>query len=232
MLNKNTREILNSLTKINNSIIVSYPVTSVIFGKSIQSYLDLSKMDEQEFKEFGIYAYDKFNNILKIFKEPEINIKDNTLEIIEDKFSLNFATARVSLLENDCRGNYELINKIKKNKEVFNFKLTLEHFSKIKKVVSTLDSLEDFKMETNSENNSIKIKMFSLQSSIDSFEFDVNENLNIYENSSIILLIENLMKIPVGEYNIRIFKSEKGNYITLFESLEAPLEIIIAPKVL
>jgi len=70
MLNQKTREILGALGAINQSQIISYPVTVVKMGKSIQAFLNVGSTadngcQEEEFEEKVKKASIKINEVKK-----------------------------------------------------------------------------------------------------------------------------------------------------------------------
>ena len=81
ILNNKTLKVLQSLSLVNNSVIMSYPIVCVKDGKSVQAFFDVSKLGEEEFQEFGIYGISDFLSAVSLVTDPSIQLDGTVLRI-------------------------------------------------------------------------------------------------------------------------------------------------------
>ena len=242
MLNRNTREILGALGTINQSQIISYPVTVVKMGKSIQAFLDLSKpaskekgdglqgCGEDQFDEFGVYAISELNSVINVIDNPEITNNNGTLTITNGENSIQYGTTSLDILESESRGKPEIINNVKnpeRNTKVMEFELDVKNLDKIKKMSGLLKNLSDLNIKA--ENNKITLTVTAQEKSSNNFVLNVNGTIN--EETDVTLLMDSVNKLPNASYNVELYKSSKGTIIAVFNSLKVDgLDIIVSSK--
>lgn len=242
MLNKNTREILGALGTINQSQIVSYPVTVVKMGKSIQAFLDLSKpasvekgdglkgCGEEEFDEFGVYTISELNSVISVIDNPEITNDNGTLTIANSENSITYGTTSLDIIESESRGKPEIINNIKnpeRNTKVMSFDLDIKNLDKIKKMSGLLKNLSDLNIKA--ENDKITMTVTAKEKSSNNFVLNMQGTIN--EDTDVTLLMDSVNKLPNGSYEVELYKSSKGTLIAVFNSKDVDgLDILVSSK--
>ena len=227
MLNINTRNTLSQLSAINNSMIISHPVTCVIMGKSIQAFLDVSKLKESEFNEIGVYNIGEFNSVVNVIENPEITNNEGILTIKNDSSSIKYGTTSIDIIESECRGNVNLINRIKTNNKVVEFELTDKDLDNIKKMSGLLKDLSD--LEITSVDDKITLTVTSTEKSSNNFVLDMNGTTT--EDIKMSLIMDVVSKLPADGFNVAIYKSEKGSLVAVFSSIKVEgLDIVISSK--
>lgn len=228
MLNKDTREILSQLSQINQSQIINYPVTTIILGKSMQAFLDLSKIGEEEFTEFGVFDINQLNSVVSLIDDPSITIDEGTLTIKNNSQSIKYGTTLIELLESECRGNPDLLKRITGNNEkVVEFTLEAKELDRLKKMSGLLKELSD--LVITSENGIINLSVTSKEKS--SNNYSVNVEGSSTEDIKMILIMDVIKKLPNSGFKIGIYKSSKGSLVAVFSSTGVDgLDIVISAK--
>jgi len=228
MLNKKTREILNQLSTINNSMIITYPVTTVILGKSIQAFLNVEELGETDFQEIGVFNIGEFNSVVSVIDDPEIsNDGTGTLTIKNDNSSIKYGTTTVDIIESECRGNPELVDKIARNENVISFSLGLKDLDKIKKMSGLLKDLNN--LDIKSVDGKITVTTRSNEKS--SNDFVINFDGESTGDNSITLDMSLVNKLPSSDFNVKVYKSAKGTLVSVFESTTVPgLKVVVSAK--
>jgi hypothetical protein len=243
MLNRTTRNILVQLGAINQSQIISYPVTVIKMGKSVQAFLDVSKpadkennlngCNETEFEDIGVYIINELNSVISVVDKPTITNNNGVLEIKNETQAITYATTPLDILESDCRGNPGVISNIKnpeRNTLLTKFKLSTDNLDKIKKMSGLLKNLSDLKINAGSE--SAHITVTSKEKSANSYDIKIPViPVNTAEDIEVTLLMDNINKLPASDYEVQVYRSQKGGLITVFTSLNVDgLDIIISAK--
>jgi len=247
MLNTTTRKVLVSLGQINQSQIITYPVTVIKMGKSIQAFLDVSKQapadkndthkgcGEEPFEEIGVYQISELNSTFNLIDDADIVdvSNDNGILTIKGKDSVTtYNTVSIDLIESEARGNPEMIDKVKnpeRNTKVMEFDITSKNLETIKKASSILKDLSDLIISGNSEDSKIDIKVTSKEKSSNSFRLALNGDVN--EDISITLVMDYINKLPASDYSVQVYKSARGSLVAVFESKNIDgLDIIISSK--
>jgi len=242
MLNIKTREILGQLGAINQSQIISYPVTVVKMGKSMQAFLDLEmpapkdKNDtakgcgEEPFDEIGVYVINELNSVIGVIDNPEITNENGTLTIKNSENSIKYSTTPLDILETECRGNPDIIKRVtnpERNTKVLEFELESKNLDKIKKMSGLLKNLSDLKID--GSNGKVTLMVTSKEKSSNNFTLNVNGT--VQEDTSMLLLMDSVNKLPSSSYNVSVYKSAKGSLVSVFSSVNVDgLDIIISAK--
>lgn len=227
MLNASTRSVLSSLSSINNSMIISYPVTCVILGKNIQAFLDIEKLGEESFEEIGVDSITELNSIIGVVENPVIENKSGILTISNDSSILTFSTANIFVLEQKCRTSPDFINRVKLNEKFISFTLNHKEVEKIKKASSLLTNVTD--LIISNIGNRISIKIASSEKSSNNYSIELPGEVIADASSSIVMQIFN--KLPVSSYDVTLYRSKKGSMISVFKSLSVDgLEIVVSAK--
>lgn len=227
MLNSNTRQVLSQLGAINNSMIISYPITTVIMGKNIQAFLNLEKLDEEEFDEIGVYNISEFNSVINVVDNPTITNENGILTISNDKASIKYGTTSIDIIESECRGNPELVDKIKTNENVTSFDLGVKDLDKIKKMSGLLKDLSD--LNITSDGDTVTVKVTSKEKS--SNNYSITLPAEVAEGIDMTLVMDVVNKLPASDFKVTIYKSKKGSLVAVFDSVNVDgLSIVISAK--
>lgn len=227
MLNSNTRQVLAQLGAINNSMIISHPVTTVIMGKNIQAFLDVSKLGEEEFNEIGVFNISEFNSVINVIDNPTITNDAGTLTISNDKASIKYGTTSIDIIESECRGNPDLLERIKSNTNVTSFSIGVKDLDKIKKMSGLLKDLSDLNITSSDEGVTLKVTSKEKSSN----NYSINLDGEVSENVDMTLVMDVVNKLPASDFNVTIFKSVKGSLVSVWDSVNVDgLSIVISAK--
>lgn len=228
MLNKKTLKVIQSLNSISNKVIFDYPLTCIRDGKTVQAYLDMSKLGEDEFESFGIYSLSDLLSAVSLIENPEITLNSKTLKIFNNKSSVTYNTSSIELLEEDCGSDYSLIQRVKSNTKIGEFELSSNDFKDIKIASNALKDLPD--LHISNSKSGISLKISGKEKNSNTYETIVDGKSE--EDFNLIANLNFLKKIPTGNYLVEIYKSQKGDSrILLFTSKDIEsLEILLAIK--
>ena len=228
MLNDKTREILGQLGQINQSQIITYPVSTIILGKAIQAFLDVSKLDEEEFDEIGVFDINQFNSVVSVIDEPTITNENGTLTIKNDSQSIKYGTTTIDIIESESRGNPELLGRITGNNvKVIEFEIDAKELDRLKKMSGLLKELSDLKIS--SVDGKINLTVTSKEKSSNNYSVDVEGTSN--EEVSMLLIMDVVKKLPNSGFKVAVYKSSKGSLVAVFTSTGVPgLDIVLAAK--
>ncbi len=230
MLNKNTRKVLKELNTIGDSAIIRYPYTSIIqLDRALISFIDLEALGEDEFDEFGIYFLSEFLSLIDLYEDGDIKRTDNVIELSNSTSTQKYHTTDLEIMKMFDMPS-EVLGKLIASEVELNFELKAEQLDRIKKVASLL-KLKTFIIDA--QNDKINIVACNLSENDTYMQESVNEipggNINV--DTKVVFDIQNILKIPSTDFNIRIIKNEKtGNYISVWESEQDPVTIIVAIK--
>ena len=97
MLNKNTIQVLQSVVPITNSVIISYPVTTIQNEtKDVMGNINIEVLGEKQFDEFGIFDLSSFLGAVGILEEPNIEVNNGIITAKESDSSIKFVTSSPS----------------------------------------------------------------------------------------------------------------------------------------
>lgn len=228
MLNKNTREVLGQLSQVNQSQIITYPVTTIISGKAIQAFLDLSKLGEEEFDEIGVFDINQLNSVVSVLEEPTITNDNGTLTIKNDSQSIKYGTTTIDIIESECRGNPDLLGRITGNNvKVIDFELDAKELDRLKKMSGLLKELSD--LVISSKDGKTNLSVTSKEKSSNSYSVDVDGSSA--EDVSMSLNMDIVKKLPNSGFNVAVYKSSKGSLVAVFTSTGVPgLDLVLAAK--
>jgi len=227
MLNKNTREILGQLGQINQSQIITYPVTTVILGKAIQAFLDVSELGETDFEEIGVFDISQLNSVVSVIDDAEISNDNGTLTIKNDTQSIKYGTTTIDIIESECRGNPDLLGRVIKNTKVLEFEIEAKELDRLKKMNGLLKELSDLVIE--SKDGEITLSVTSKERS--SNNYSVNVPGEVIEEVQMSLIMDIIKKLPNSGFKVSVYKSSKGSLVAVFSSTGVEgLNIVIAAK--
>jgi hypothetical protein len=232
LLNKNTNIVISQLKDISESIIFSYPITGVSdSNKTILAFIDLQKMNVEDFQEFGIIKFKELLDLLAIAgDEADATLKDGILYIQSENISCKYFTTNIPSIEH-CRGSLKTLAATEKALSSLSFVFSAGDLDKIKKA-SALFKFED--LIVYSEDDKIILKV-AKQDQMSSNDFKISiPGGSIINNICAMLSVENLKKIPVGSYNVKVLQNPNNpnSVIIRFDSVNVEgLVFLIATKV-
>lgn len=232
MLNKNTQAVVSQLRDIAPSVIFSYPITGIRdAAKTIIAFIELDKLGEDEFKEFGVIKVKEFMDLLNIAGDAESSIDNGVITIKSKDLKCKYITTDLDVLERDFRAKDSMLSKVEEAPAASTFKITSQELDKIKKVSSLL-GLENFIVSSKGDDVTVTVGNTSINTKSESNEFSLNlSNSNVVEECDVLLGISNIKKLPSGDYDVKVAKSGNGSVIIRFTSTTiAGLTIFIATK--
>jgi hypothetical protein len=226
MLNKVTRKILGDLSSINQSMIISYPTTVVKTGQSLQAYIDLDKFGEDAFEEIGIYNINELNSVINVIDNAEVELDGKVLKVKGTKSNISYTTTSIGIIETECRGNPDLIERIKNNTLVLSTSLEGKELEKVKKTSSILGTSD---LVVKGSDNVISLIAQSKEKS--SNKYEVSLDGSTVENVEMIIPMEMINRIPNGSYDMKVYKSAKGSLVSILEDKDRPgLSIVVSAR--
>jgi len=228
MLNKTTMEVLNQLGQINQSQIITYPITTIILGKAIQAFFDLSKVGEEEFDEIGVFDINQLSSVLAVIDDATITNNNGTLTIKNDDQSIKYGTTDINIIESECRGKPDLLKRIvEDNEKVMSFTLNAKELDKIKKMSGLLKELSNLVISSVDGQTSLVVK--SKEKSSNNYTMQTEGTAK--EDISMILVMDVVKKLPNSSYEVSIHKSKKGSLVAVFKSTNVDgLSLILSAK--
>jgi hypothetical protein len=227
MLNEKTRAVLSSLTKVNNSIIHTYPIISVRSAKNMFAFFDCSKHGEEQFEEFGTFDTTEMLTLVGLIEKPEINISDRIMTIKNDKNKVVYLTSKLLMLEDTCRTDSTLISRMKANSVLTSFDLSQKDIETAIKASTLLKGLDNFIITANDDKVNIEVR--GDEKSSNTFEIVTNATVN--ESVEFTLSMSYISRLPSGDYSITLNKNPKGTIVAIFthKGIEG-LDLVISGK--
>jgi len=225
MLNQETRNILKQVTKIGNSAILRYPVSTITnIDKSVIAFVDMSKL-ESEFEELGLAYFSDFLALIDFYTNPEVSYDNGTVTIEADDGIQHYQTSEVNRLKSvDVPA--ELLEKMESVEPVCNLEISSSDIERAKKIGS-LSKSDSFVIEVDDNKSNIVVCKIDDNGNItNDSSTEVSSNYN--EPTKIEMKISNIDKLPSYDYNVAVIKNPKTqNYVTIWEAVDAPIKIVI-----
>jgi hypothetical protein len=228
LLGKKVQAILSDLASISTAAIIDYPITGIQdSGKSMVAFIDLSQFGEDKFEKFGIFNLTELLSILGVVDNADVKMKDGVISISNDNSSIKYFTTNIDLLSQSFSANPKIPENIKAAPTAMSFTLESNVLEKLKKT-SALMKLEHLVVETQSEDG-IQLTITGInKDSSNNFKIKV-ANARNEGSHKIILDMENIKKLPAGNYSVKVAQNAKTkSYITMFSSNDIPsLEVVV-----
>jgi hypothetical protein len=229
MLNQNTQKVVGALLDFNPSVICSYPIMGIRDQeKTIFAFIDLAKMGETEFQEFGLLKAKELLDLLKIAGEEATYTFDGRAINVDSKtVKCKYITTLVSSLEESCRTNPErTLNAVNSAETAMTFSFGVQQLSQIKSV-SNLLNFEDLVLESSDEGIFITASN-TREKDGNGFTLQLEGVSKL--DTSILVSVSNLRKLPAGNYSVKVAKGQKS-YSIMFtsESIEG-LTVVMPTK--
>jgi hypothetical protein len=220
MLNKNSLQVLNSITKITNSAIISYPVTTITNSKrDVLCNIDFSKIDEEGWQEFGIMDLSSFLNAISILDDPTIEQDGIFIKAHDTNSNIEFVTSYPSTLE-DFTANPDIIESTSKAPSILEVPIDADLFTKIKKGASVFKNLLD--LFVISEGDKVYLKTGNKEtytSASNSYTHYLEPNLNTGKDFQLVFPIENFLNLPQMDFTMKVkYNETRDEYRLMFEN--------------
>jgi hypothetical protein len=230
LLNENTLKVINLLRDINEGFIISYPITGIKDSNTtISAFIDLEKLGNEPFSEFGIMKFKELFDLLSIAgKDADMSLNEGIITISSDTINCKYLTTNLLALE-DFRAKTSMISFFDSAPKVVEFDLSNVDLDKIKKV-SVLLNFEDLVLSTYDTFTELSVK--NKQASSNSFTMKLNSNVEIPQ-ISVLLGVNNVKKLPPSDYKVKVAKhpTMQDKFLVKFESENIPgLCLFLATK--
>jgi len=220
MLNKDTLQILQSITGITNSAIISYPQTVIQnYNKDVIGIIDFSQKEDEGWDEFGIFDLSNFLGALSVLDNPTIELKENSIIAKDSDSEIQFVTSYPSALQDFTTTPSKVTTTLQAD-SVLEVEINTDTINRIRKGANVFKTLKDLflvkegneffirtgnKKKFNSKENSYSIKLEPELSRGDDFE--------------IAIPIDNFLSLPLINFNLSI-KEKNGQYrVTLTNNI-------------
>jgi hypothetical protein len=220
MLNENSIQVLNSITNITNSAIISYPVTTITNStRDILGNIDFSKLEDEGWKEFGIMDLSSFLNAIGILETPTIEQNDIFIKAYDPNSTIEFVTSYPSTLE-DFTTNPEVIESTSRADSILEVGIDSTLFTKIKKGSSVFKNLRDLFIVKEGDKVYFKTgNKETFTSASNSYTHYLDPLVDKGKDFSLVIPIENFLNLPLMDFTMKIkYNQEKDAYRLLFEN--------------
>lgn len=232
MLNTNVTNVLQQINGITDTVILKYPTTIINSGPGdVIAKLDMKELDEDEFKDIGLFSLGEFLNVLKLFPEEDrsIEFKDNTIHVNAGKMISKYPSTQISLLSDYDKGE-KVFTVTEAVPTVCSFTLTSEDMKKIKSASSVFKELTDIVIESIDGVTIVSLgagTSFNTKSSSFSVEMEseTTKEFKLHINA------QNFNNLPNSDYEVMVkYNSAKNAYRVLLNSTDINMSILLAVK--
>lgn len=219
------------MSNISDSAIIRWPVTNFNpTDKSVIAFIDLEKLGEPSFEQFGIYRISEFLQLLDYYDDASVSLDNNVITIKSDSTVQRYITTNENNLSS-FSVSPAILDKISEAPLACSIHVSKEEMDRIKKI-SNLLSLHELGIK--SVNGEI---IFTIQADSNKSNIQAqNDNKTIMEGTSnedfaIAMKIESIQKLPNCDYNVEIHRNaSSGNFITQWDAVDLPIKIVVMPK--
>jgi len=212
LLNKETLQILQSITGITNSAIVTYPITTIQnYNKNVIGTIDLSVNEEKGWDEFGIFDLSNFLNAISVLEDPKIELDENSI-IAKDKDSeIQFVTSYPSALQDFTTSPSKVTTTLQAD-SVIEVNIDTNIINRIRKGANVFKTLKDlFLVKEGSEfylRTGNKKKFVSKENS---YSIKLEPELIRGDDFEIAIPVDNFLSLPLIDFKLSI-KEKNGQY--------------------
>ena len=213
MLNKDALKILQGITNISNSAILSYPITTIMNDdKDMLCNIDFSILDDDSFTEFGIMDLSSFLNALSVLDNPKIEVINKEVMAKDSNSQISFLTSRVESVA-EYTTNPNNITALIEAPSIVDVKIDTVLIGKIRKGASVFKSLKDLFIIKNDEGVFLKTgNKENFVSRSNSYQIKLDTEKSIGANFEIAIPIANFLALPNMEYTLKVKWSDKVKY--------------------
>jgi len=205
VLNKDSIALLQSVTNITNSVLISYPITTITNeSKDVLGNIDFSKVDPVGWEEFGIFDLNSFLGAVGILEEPTLTLSNTSLVAADINSSISFVVSDVSTME-DFTTDPENITTTCEADSVVEVKIDNNLIAKIRKGVSVFKNLEDLFIVK--EGSDIFLRTGNKESfarTNNSYQIKLEADVVSGPDFEITLLVNNFLSLPAMDYTMKV----------------------------
>ena len=230
MINKNVTNVLKQLNGITNTVVLKYPHTIVNSpAGDVVAWVDISKLDSDEFQDIGIYNLGEFLSSFKLFDERTVHIENNTIEITSNNKAISLLSTNINLLD-EFNKDESVFTKTEEVPTVCSFILTDSDMSQIKQASGIFKDLSDISIK--SQDHVVEMSLCASNNfNAKSNKFKINLAADCTKEFEVKIPTENFNYLPVGNYNIQVkYNSSRDAYRVILFSNDLDLKIILAVK--
>jgi len=226
MLNTETRALLKQVTKIGNSAVIRYPISTITNPhKSVIAFIDMSKL-ETKFDEFGLFYFSEFLSLVDFYKNPEVSYDNGTITINADDGVQHYQTTETNRLKS-IDVPPMLLEKMESVDPVGKLGISAEDIERAKKIGSLAKS-DSFVIDVTKTSSSVIICKIDDNGNI-SNDSGISVEGEASEDTKIELKLADIDKLPSYDYSVSLIKNPKsGNFVTIWEANSAPIKVIIS----
>ena len=231
MLTTETKSHIKMMAGISDSAIIKWPVTNFNpTDKSIIAFLDLEKLGEPQFEQFGIYRISEFLQLLDYYDDASVGLDGNVITIKSASTVQRYITTN----ENNLTAfdvSSAILDKIAGAPLVGTIQLSKDELDRTKKI-SNLLNLPELGITSDGSEIEFTIQANTGQSNIQA----QNDNRTVMEGQptesfDLTLKVESIQKLPACDYTIEVHRNAaSGSYITQWNAVDLPITIIVMPK--
>ncbi len=205
MLNKNTIQVLQSITPITNSAIISYPITTIQnASRDVLGNINLEALGEEAFDEFGIFDLSSFLGAVGILDEPVITMENKVISAKDTDSSIKFVTSSVAAIE-DFTTDPRKITSTVSAPSVVSVNIETDMIAKIRKGVNLFKTLKDVFIIKNDDGVFLKTgNKESFARNDNSYQVQLTPSVNEGENFELAIPVENFLSLPAIDYTLNV----------------------------
>jgi len=205
MLNNNSIQILQSITSITNSALISYPVTTITnANKDVLGNIDFSAIDPDGWDEFGIFDLNSFLGALSVLDEPNITMENRVILAEDSDSSISFLTATPSAVS-DYITDPDNITTTVAAPSVVEVPIDTVLITKIRKGVNVFKTLKDLFIVKNDEGVFLRTgNKESFTRNDNSYKVKLAPSVNTGNNFEVAIPVENFLSLPSMDFTLKV----------------------------
>ena len=208
MLNKYTLQILQSITGITNSAIITYPETIIQnHNKDVIGIIDFSVNDSEAWDEFGIFDLSNFLGAISVLDNPEISLEDNYIVAKDSTSEIKYVTSYPDALSDFTTDPKKVTSTLQAN-SVVEVDIDTDTINKIRKGANVFKTLKDLFLIKEENEFYLKTgnkKKFNSQEN--SYSIKLEPEVISGEDFEIAIPIDNFLSLP--SINFKLLVKEK-----------------------
>lgn len=212
MLNKETLQILQSITGITNSAIITYPITTIQnYNKNVIGTIDFSVNEDGGWEEFGIFDLSNFLGALTVLNDPKIILEDNTIIAKDEDSEIQFVTSYPDALQ-DFTTNPSKVETTLAVDSVIEVNISTDTINRIRKGANVFKTLKDLFLVKEGDNFYIRTgNKNKFNSKENSYSIKLEPELVKGDDFEIAIPINNFLTLPQIDFKLMI-KEKNGQY--------------------
>jgi len=212
LLNKETLQILQSITGITNSAIITYPITTIQnYNKNIIGTIDFSVNEDGGWEEFGIFDLSNFLGALTVLNDPKIILEDNTIIAKDEDSEIQFVTSYPDALQ-DFTTNPSKVETTLAVDSVIEVNISTDTINRIRKGANVFKTLKDLFLVKEGDNFYIRTgNKNKFNSKENSYSIKLEPELVKGDDFEIAIPINNFLTLPQIDFKLMI-KEKNGQY--------------------